>query len=526
MTNKIDKNLIKRLLNSIKESQVRAVKGLMSKDNDFKLQSNTTLIAQLKKQGLKEKDLNILIEKLKKRRIRTQSGIAAVAVLVKSFPCPGECAYCPKETAIPQSYLKNEPAVMRAIRLKYNPYDQVQFRLKSLENNGHNPKKIELIIIGGNFSSIPKKYRSWHIANCFKAANDYPKKKAEINNKLRLELLDKRLEKEQKKNETTDYKIIGLTVETRPDWIDEKEAIYLRQLGCTRVELGAQAFDNKILEKNIRGHGIEETAEATKLLRDYGFKITYHFMPALPGSSPAKDVEMYKKMFSDPRFKPDQIKFYPTTVVAGSLLYDWWQNGEYKAYSDKQLKGLIIKCKAATPEYVRIVRLIRDIPADDIVAGNMITNLRQELQKEGVVCRCIRCREPKNNINNGKIKITKYETLGGKEYFAAVESKDGETLLGFGRLRISQDSKISKALIRELHIYGQLVPVGENKKVQHAGWGKKLVAEMEKIAKKNKAQNIAVISGVGVKEYYRKLAYKDGTTEETKTYLLKQLKKS
>lgn len=473
---------------------------------------------------------------LRKRAIRTMSGIAPVAVLTKSYPCPGTCAYCPREEDVPVSYLSNEPAVMRAIRCSYNPYKQVVWRLQALENNGHEPSKMEVIVIGGTWSYLPKKYKYWYILNCFKAANDYQALKNKNKNKLdkniplsdivapykqslSFEDLQIYLKKEQKKNETSAYKIIGLTLETRPDYIDVAELLEMRELGCTRIEVGVQAIDDKILELNKRGHGVLEIAKATELMKRYGFKITYHFMPALPGSSPAKDFAMFKKLFSDSRFQPDQIKFYPTVVVEGSLLYKWYMDGKYKPYTDKQLENLIIKCKEIVPEYVRIIRLIRDIPGESIVAGNKITNLRQVIQDRGVLCRCIRCREVKEKkMQAWHIKTTKYEASSGLEYFISAESKDAKTLYGFCRLRIDKDSPIAPAIIRELHVYGQLASVGESGKVQHLGIGKKLMALAEKIAKSEKIDKIAVISGVGVRDYYRKQGFK-----LKNTYLVKDI---
>ena len=317
--------------------------------------------------GKVKKD-EILEKLLRKRSVRTMSGVAPVAVLTKPWPCPGKCAYCPHEKDVPTSYLSNEPAVMRAIRNKYNPYSQVWSRLESLEANGHQPEKIELIVIGGTWSVLPVKYKYWFIKECFRAANKFASRNAQRithnANKKNIGELKKELLCEQKKNEKAKYKIVGLTLETRPDYIDEKELVEMRELGATRVELGVQAVDDEILKKNHRGHGVEKIAEATALLRAFGFKITYHLMPGLPGATAKKDLELFKKLFSDERFQPDQIKFYPTVVTRGSLLYKWWKAGKYKPYSNKILQNLIMECKKAVPKYVRILRLIRDIPHD------------------------------------------------------------------------------------------------------------------------------------------------------------------
>ncbi len=475
---------------------------------------------------------------LRKRAVRTLSGIAPVAVLTKPYPCPGACAYCPHEKNVPASYLSNEPAVMRAIRCGYDPYKQIVLRLRALENNGHEPTKIELIVIGGTWSYLPVKYKYWYIVNCFRAVNDYSKlsrlvfKRPEGEKKFSISLkspyaknlsisgLKTALIKEQKKNASAVYSLIGLTLETRPDYISTKEVLEMRALGATRVEIGVQAVDDKILKLNKRGHGVKEITAATKLLKEYGFKVTYHLMPALPGATPKKDLELFKKLFRDERFQPDQIKFYPTVVTAGSLLYRWYKRGEYQPYTDKQLQELIVKCKAVVPPYVRIIRLIRDIPGESIIAGNKITNLRQIMKDRGVKCNCIRCREAKEQVitSDYKIRTIKYPSSGGLEYFISAESRDGKTLYGFCRLRIDQNSPVAPAIIRELHVYGVLVSVGGDKKVQHSGLGKKLMQEAEKIAAGAKVAKIAVISGVGVKGYYKKLGY-----EEKDTYMVKGL---
>ncbi|BFD24718.1 MAG: tRNA uridine(34) 5-carboxymethylaminomethyl modification radical SAM/GNAT enzyme Elp3 [Candidatus Parcubacteria bacterium] len=468
---------------------------------------------------------------LRKRSVRTLSGVAPVAVLTKPYPCPGSCAYCPNEPGVPVSYLPNEPAVMRALRCKFNPYWQTLLRLQSLEENGHYPTKIELIVIGGTWSYLPDRYQYWFILSCFRAANDFARLKKgkywqaasrggwfkllkKIPNpypqKLALATLKKSLKQEQRKNEQATYQIIGLTLETRPDYIDKAELAQMVELGCTRVEIGVQAPDDEILRLNCRGHGVIEIVKASAGLRDYGLKITYHIMPALPGSTPAKDLALFKLLFTDANFQPDQIKFYPTVVTRGSRLYEWWRQGKYQPYSDEKLRQLIIDCKAVVPEYVRIIRLIRDIPGESIIAGNKITNLRQVMQQAGVKCGCIRCREIKDlrRPENYQISQVSYEASGGWEYFIQAESLDRKTLYGFCRLRLSSNSKIAPALIRELHVYGELVPVGGVGRVQHRGLGKELLKTAEKIAARAGAKQLAISAGVGVRDYYRKQGYR------------------
>jgi len=560
-----EKIIIKIIKSDIKTRyDLMMVKKKMAKKYKINVITNSDILsvyAELVK-AKKFKPSNTLEMILRKRAIRTMSGIASVAVLTMPYPCPGKCAYCPTQKDVPQSYLSNEPAVMRAIRCDFNPYIQVEYRLKALIANGHRPEKIELIVIGGTWSVLPEKYKFWFIKECFKAANGLEKKvseKLEIGNlklgkqisnfkfqnfppnadsplaeKLKIDKLKNELNLEQKKNEKAKYRIIGITLETRPDYIDKEELLEMRELGCTRVEMGVQVVDDDILKLNQRGHGIKEIAKATKQLKNFGFKVTYHIMPGLPGSTPSKDLKMFKQLFSDERFQPDQIKFYPTVVTKGSKLYKWWKAGKYKPYSDKVLKKLIIECKKVVPKYVRIIRLIRDIPGESIVAGNLITNLRQVLEQEGVKCRCIRCREIKNGnfkAKSYKLKAISYKASGGIEYFISFETGDGKYLLGFCRLRLS--SRImyhashnnlngpfdyDTALMRELHVYGELMPVGKNKKIQHTGLGKKLMAEAERIAVKNGYKKMAVIAGVGVRDYYRKMGYK-----LKETYMIKNI---
>lgn len=538
MIEEANKELVKDYGKKIKSrGDLDAVKRLFCK----KYKTNSILNSDIWRayQDLLTKGLikaNPVLEQiLKKRSVRTMSGIAPVAVLTKPYPCPGTCSYCPRESEdVPVSYLSNEPAVMRAIRCAYDPYVQVALRLKALETNGHSPKKIEIIVIGGTWSYLPEKYKYWYILNCFKAANDFNlvRKKIKTNYSERLEKeahlfknelkavykenlsldnLKKKLIFEQKKNEKAEYKIIGLTLETRPDYINQRELEEMRIFGCTRVEIGVQAADDEILKLNKRGHGVKEIVEATKNLKEYGFKITYHLMPALPGATPKKDLEIFKKLFTDERFQPDQIKFYPTVVTKGSLLYKWFLAGKYKPYSDKVLQELIVKCKEVVPKYVRIIRLIRDIPGESIIAGNKITNLRQVLKDRGVKCNCIRCREVKDGkILKYNINIETYPASAGQEYFISIDSLDGKILYGFCRLRIDKKSPVAEAIIRELHVYGELVPAGDlaTKKVQHLGLGKELMKKAEEITQENGVKNLAVISGVGVRGYYRKIGYR------------------
>jgi len=412
---------------------------------------------------------------------------------------------------MPKSYLPDEPAAARALSLKFNPYRQVKKRIEMLELNGHDTDKLELIVKGGTWSAYPRKYQDWFIKRCFEAANGKASKS---------------LAQAQKINETAENRIIGLTLELRPDSVTPEEIKHLRQLGCTRIEMGVQTIDDKILKLVRRGHTAEQVAEATQMLRDSGFKVDYHLMPALPGVSLKKDLENFKKIFSDSRFRPDMIKIYPCSVIPKTALYKLWKAGKYHPPTTEQLLNLIIKMKLAVPRYVRISRIIRDIPGTDIAVGNKITSLRQNIQeemmKQGLHCKCIRCREvgrqKQLQITNYKLLITRYKTLGGTEYFFSIEDKKQNILFAFCRLRLPDVKSPTlnilpelkgASLIRELHTYGHLVPVNEKIKgaSQHLGFGKQLMKEAEKISKKAGYKKMAVISGIGVREYYKKLGY-------------------
>lgn len=451
---------------------------------------------------------------LQKRSVRTLSGVAIITVLTKPWPCPGQCIYCPLEKDMPKSYLKNEPAAQRAYFNNFDPYNQVFSRLKMLYNNGHPIDKVELIVKGGSWNAYPWNYQKWFIKECFRACNDFPRLSKKIDDKdNEVELL-----KAQKKNETAASRIVGLTLETRPDLITINTTVQMRSLGCTRLELGIQHTDDTILKLTKRGHSLAQVKEASGILRHYGFKIDFHLMPQLPGTTAAKDFKMIKQVFSDPDLKPDMIKIYPCAVVKNSELYTWHKKGLFKPYSDKKLIEMLIKVKSEIiPRYCRISRLIRDIPATEIMAGNKITNLREMIHKimieRGLNCQCLRCREvghqKKQRNKKTKLFIDQYSASGGQEYFLSFEDSQRKIVYGFCRLRIDPQG-VFPAFIRELHVYGQLVEIGDKKKnaSQHMGLGRRLMEEAEKICRRQKIDQIAVISGVGVRGYYKKLGYK------------------
>ncbi|PIR90397.1 tRNA uridine(34) 5-carboxymethylaminomethyl modification radical SAM/GNAT enzyme Elp3 [bacterium (Candidatus Gribaldobacteria) CG07_land_8_20_14_0_80_33_18] len=462
---------------------------------------------------------------LRTRPIRSLSGIINVSVLTKPFPCPGKCLYCPLEKGIPKSYLKDEPAVQRAILTDFNPYLQVKTRLQSLEKIGHPIDKIELRLIGGTWSYYPKQYQCWFIKRCFQACNEWGKQKSSKlkTQNAKLQLKTKNLKNIQKKNEKTKQRIIGLSIETRPDFIDTKEIKRLRELGVTRVELGVQSIYDDVLKLNRRGHGVKAIIKATKLLKDAGFKICYQMMPNLPGSNLKKDIKMFEEIFENPDFKPDLLKIYPLALVKNAPLYKWYKKGKFKPYPNKKLIELLIEIKKRIPYYCRIQRIMRDIPSKDIIEGGAkISNLRELIQKEmkkrqlkrseAFKCKCIRCREIRENYDpKEKIYLFRqdYEASGGKEIFLSFENKKREKLYALLRLRLP--ALKGTAIIREVHTYGQMLPVGEKSlSPQHQGLGKKLIKIAEGITKKKfGVKKIAVISGIGVRDYYRrKLGYR------------------
>jgi len=535
MNDNIHKNLIKSALES--EIQTSADFNVFKKKfcSGHKISQPTNAdLRELYERMIKERKIkrNPELEKvMRTRAVRTGSGVAVIAVLTKPSDCPGKCLYCPTEKDMPKSYLSNEPAVMRAIMNRFNPYRQVQSRLKALNLNGHSTDKIELIVMGGTFSHFPKKYQTWFITECFRACNDY----GIVRKVFKVHKVEKlSLKHEQRRNEKAKHRIIGLTLETRPDYIDEKEILNFRNLGCTRVELGVQSIFDDVLIQNKRGHLVSETIRATKLLKDAGFKINYHIMPGLYGSSIKKDYQMFKELFSNPAFQPDMLKIYPTVVIKDSELYTIWKKQsspfpttvrkglkKYHPLTDKQFEKLIIKIKnEIIPPHVRIARLVRDVPTPSIEAGPIISNMRQLVAQKSD-CQCIRCREVKADYTiNEEIILNRinYAASDGKEIFLQFVSPNKKKLFALLRLRIPENNANSflpalknAALIREVHTYGKLAEINKKDKTspQHIGLGKKLMAEAEKIAREEFGlHKIAVISGVGVRGYYRKLGYR------------------
>lgn len=442
-----------------------------------------------------------------KKFARTISGVTPLAVMTKPMSCPGKCLYCPTYQDSPQSYTPESPAVLRARRFDFDARRQVEARLNTFSEMGHPTDKIELIIMGGTFLAQPVEYQYRFIKECYDGLNG---------------VTSSTLEEAKRLNETASNRCTGLCIETRPDWCGQAEIERMLEFGTTRVELGVQTLDDDIYELVRRGHGIKEVVNATALLREHGFKVYYHWMPGLPGSTPEKDFEMSALLFSDDRFKPDGLKLYPTMVVQGTELEKWYQEGRYQPYDDETMIDLTVKIKSIVPKYVRISRVLRDIPSKYIVGGlkdSLRDIVKERMRQEGKECRCIRCREYGHRSFNGweigepELVRLDYEAAGGKEIFLSFED-DNDTLFGLLRLRIQskpvpvleQGINGNCALVRELHVFGPEVPLsGKNASAaQHKGLGKALLSEAERIAKDEfGADDMVILSGTGAKEYYR-----------------------
>lgn len=448
-----------------------------------------------------------LVERLLRRKpVRTLSGVAVVAVMTSPSPCPhGKCIYCPGgvEFGSPQSYTGKEPAARRAQTHDFDAYEQVKCRIEQLESIGHPTDKIDLIIMGGTFTTRPEDYQIAFVKGCFDAMNGSRSSS---------------LEEAHSINETARHRCIGMTVETRPDAFDRERAEFSMALGATRVELGVQILDDEILCLVSRGHGTEEVAKATRTAKELGLKVCYHIMPGLPGSSPEKDLQSFSMIFEDERFRPDMLKIYPTLVVRGTQLYDMWKAGEYRPYLTDEAVEVISNMKKIVPPYVRIQRIQRDIPVPLIEAGVDKGHLRELVQermkREGTKCHCIRCREvgllgvDPGEVSQAELTVLKYRASGGDEFFISLEIPSQEALVGYARLRISDPLLNDMASLRELKVFGQMIPIGyEGNSWQHRGFGKRLLFEAERISKENGCRGINVTSGVGARRYYASLGY-------------------
>lgn len=443
-----------------------------------------------------------------RKATRTISGVTPVAVMAKPHPCPGQCVYCPTSDRAPKSYTEESPVVLRAIRCDFDPFQQVTLRLRSLESMGHPVDKVELLVMGGTFLSYPADYQYWFVKSCYDALNG--EESSDLDEATRL-------------NETARHRCVALCVETRPDFCGEEEVARLLEFGATRVELGVQTLNDGVHELMRRGHGVAEIVEATSRLRRHGFKVYYHWMPGLPGSSAERDLEMTRRLFDEPQFRPDGLKLYPTVVVQGSELEKWYEEGRFSPCSIEEMTDLLARMKSLVPPYVRIARLMRDIPPKFIVAGcddlALRSTVRGRMQQLGLTCQCVRCREYGHRRRDGwpigdpVLRRLGYETADGEEVMLSYEDGHG-TLYALLRLSLrgpeGEEGTASVATVRELHVYGPEVALGarDDEAAQHRGLGANLLREAERIAEAEYgADRLRVLSGVGARGYYRQLGY-------------------
>ena len=442
-----------------------------------------------------------LEQALSRKPTRTISGVAPVSVLTPPHPCRGCCLYCPTVPDAPKSYLPDEPGVQRAIRFGYDPFAQTAGRLQALENIGHPTDKVELLVLGGTWSDYPPDYQEWFVRRCLDAMNEQD---------------SPTLAEAQALNETAPHRNVGLVVETRPDCITSEEVRRLRALGVTKVQLGVQSLDDEILALNRRGHTVAETRAAVRRLRLAGFKILLHWMPNLYGATPERDLEDFRRLWDDPALRPDELKIYPCLLLEGTPLYDLWREGKYQPYDEETLVQLLVACKALIPPYARLNRLMRDIPAPNIVAGVTRSNLREvvreEMARQGLRCRCIRCREVRGrpvDPSSLTVTVTPYETDATGEHFLAGETPDGYLAgflrLSFPRVEPELEELRGSAIVRELHVYGPALELGRRRdgRAQHIGLGTRLLERAADMARRAGYRRLAVIAAVGTRPYYR-----------------------
>ncbi len=461
---------------------------------------------------VKEDDFNKLRKVLLKKPIKTASGVAVIALMPKPYACPhGRCTYCPGgiEFNTPNSYTGKEPSTLNAIGNKYDPKLQIISKIDKLIAFGHDTSKMEIVIVGGTFLFMPKDYQENFIKSCYDALNGTD---------------SKNLQEAKSKNEHATIRNVGFTIETKPDFCKKEHVDLMLSYGITRIEIGVQSLQERVYKIVNRGHNYNDVIESFQISKDAGYKIVAHMMPGLPTMTPEEDIADFKKLFSDSQLRPDMLKIYPSLVIENTPLYEEYKQGKYTPYSDEDMIKVLTEVKKNIPKWVRIMRIQREISPTEIIAGPKSGNLRQivhqNLAKQGLSCRCIRCREvglsnKKSDVRDAKLNRINYDSSGGKEVFLSYEDKN-ETIYGFLRLRkpsinahrdeIKQDT----CIVREIHVYGKSLKLGEKEEneTQHLGLGKNLMKEAEKISKEEfEAKKILVISAVGTREYYQKLGY-------------------
>ncbi len=519
---KISRDVIDYLISNPRTSrhQITNVKGRIGKKYSYnKVIKNATIL-----DFATDKEKQIITQLLKRRTTRTLSGVSVIAIMTKPLPCPGTCIYCPGQDSQPgekaaQSYTGQEPAAMRSIHCNYDPYLQVQSRINDLEAIGHKIDKIELIIMGGTFLSTDLKYQEDFIKGALESI---------------IEQRVTSLKEAKKLAEKSKRRVIGITIETRPDYCKEKDVDRMLNYGTTRVEIGIQTLYDEIYELVKRGHSIFDSKEAIRITKDAGLKVNAHMMPNLPGSTISKDLEMFELLYSNSEYRPDMLKIYPTVVVKGTQLYEWWKEGKYLPYTDDELINLIAQVKQKLPKYVRIQRIMRDIPANLIEAGCKKSNLRQLIQDRlieiGNKCNCIRCREfgiskrtqliDEYSFDDVTLLRFDYDASQGNEIFLSFENQIENYLIGYLRLRKPSEfahrpelNDGKTMIVREIKVVGELVPKDSKPnyytQIQHRGYGKLLMENAEKISSEEfDAKKLSVISGFGVRDWFYEMGYK------------------
>jgi elongator complex protein 3 len=461
---------------------------------------------------VKDGDFSKLQKVLLKKPIKTASGVSIIALMPKPYACPhGRCTYCPGgiEYNSPNSYTGKEPSTLNAIENGYDPKLQIISKIEKLIAYGHDPSKMEIVIVGGTFLFMPKEYQENFIKSCYDALNGIDSNS---------------LEESKTNNERAKIRNVGFTIETKPDYCKQKHIDAMLDYGITRIEIGVQTLQERVYKIVNRGHNYNDVIESFQISKDAGYKIAAHMMPGLPTMTPEEDIMDFKKLFSDSDLRPDMLKIYPSLVIENTPLYEEYKRGEYNPYSDQDMIRVLTEVKKNIPKWVRIMRVQREISPNEIIAGPKSGNLRQivhqNLSKQGLSCKCIRCREvglTNKKTDNQDIKLNRinYESSGGDEVFLSYEDTN-DSIYGFLRLRRPSSHAHRKevgnnsCIVRELHVYGKSLKLGEKgeNEIQHSGLGKNLMKEAERISKEEfNATKLLVISAVGTREYYQKLGY-------------------
>ena len=502
--------IVQNLLNidNLENNKIKnEIKAVCTKYSLERIPRNNEILSMVNPSDFKKLQ-NILLTK----PVKSASGVAVIAIMPKPFACPhGRCSYCPGgiEYNTPNSYTGKEPITISAIENQYDPKIQISKKIQQLVSFGHDSTKLELVLVGGTFLFMPKDYQENFIKSSYDALNGFE---------------SPNLEAAKKSNETTKHRNVGFTIETKPDYCKEEHVDLMLDYGATRIEIGVQCLQDRVYKIVNRGHDLNDVIDSFQIAKDAGYKIVAHMMPGLPTMTPEGDIADFKKLFSDSQLRPDMLKIYPSLVIENTPLYEEYKQGKYTPYSDDEMIKVLTEAKKNIPKWVRIMRVQREISPKEIIAGPKSGNLRQivhqNLAKQGLSCKCIRCREAgladKKTVSEDiELKRIDYDSSNGKEIFLSYEDKN-ESIYGFLRLRKPSfeahrdEIDENSCIVREIHVYGKSLKLGEKEtdEIQHSGLGKNLMKEAEKISKEEfDAKKILVISAVGTREYYQKLGY-------------------